>query len=62
MDGRAHPKDLPVLVVAVRERCDVLVTFNERDYRPGHPDVKIVTPGVVVQRVRRLVALAGRGG
>ena len=62
MDGRAHPKDLPILVAAVRERCDVLVTFNERDFRPGHPNVEVVTPGVLVQRVRRLVARAGRGG
>ncbi|MDT0631975.1 PIN domain-containing protein [Rubrivirga litoralis] len=63
MDGRAHPKDLPILVAAVRERCPVLVTFNEKDFRPGHPDVDVVTPGVLVQRVRRLVARAGlRGG
>ena len=59
MDGRAHPKDLPVLVAAVRERCPVLVTFNEKDFRPGHPDVEVMTPGVLVQRVRRLVARAG---
>ena len=59
MDGRAHPKDLPILVAAVRERCPVLVTFNEKDFRPGHPDVEVVTPGVLVQRVRRLVAGAG---
>ena len=61
LDGLADPKDLPILVAAVREGCDVLVTFNERDYRPGHPGIEVVTPGVLVQRVRRLVALAGRG-
>ena len=60
-DGRAHPKDLPVLVAAVREQCGVLVTFNEKDFRPGHPDVEVMTPGVLVQRVRRLVARAGGG-
>lgn len=60
-DGRAHAKDLPILVAAVREACDVLVTFNERDYRPGHPYVEVVRPGVLVQRVRRLVTLAGQG-
>ena len=59
LDGRAHPKDLPIVVAAVRERCPVLVTFNEKDFRPGHPDVEVVTPGVLVQRVRRLVAGAG---
>ncbi len=63
LDGRAHPKDLPILVAAVRERCDVLVTFNERDFSPGHDDVEVMTPGVLVQRVRRSVAaLASRGG
>jgi predicted nucleic acid-binding protein len=62
LDGQADPKDLPILVAAVRERCDVLVTFNERDYRPGHADVEVVTPGVLVQRVRRLVAQASARG
>lgn len=62
LDGSADPKDLPILAAAVRERCDVLVTFNERDFRPGHPDVEVVTPGVLVQRVRRLVARAGARG
>lgn len=56
LDGRADPKDLPILTAAVREGCDVLVTFNGRDYEPGYPDVEVVTPGVLVQRVRRRVA------
>lgn len=60
LGGVADAKDLPILAVAVREGCDVLVTFNERDFRPGHPDVEVMAPGVLVQRVRRLVALAGR--
>ena len=62
LDGLADPKDLPILAAAVRERCPVLVTFNEGDYRPGHPDVEVVTPGVLVQRVRRLVAQVGGRG
>ena len=62
LDGLADPKDLPILTAAVRDECDVLVTFNERDYRPGHPDVEVVTPGVLVQRVRRLVAQASARG
>ena len=59
LGGRADPKDLPILAAAVRERCDVLVTFNGQDFRPGHPDVEVVTPGILVQRVRRRVAGAG---
>ena len=62
LSGLADPEDLPILTAAVRERCDVLVTFNERDYRPGHPDVEVMTPGVLVQRVRRLVAQASARG
>ena len=46
LSGLADPKDLPILAAAVREQCDVLATFNERDYRPGHPSVEVVTPGV----------------
>jgi hypothetical protein len=50
--GLADPKDLPILVAAVRETCPWLVTFNLRDYQPGHPAVKVLQPGVFVQHVR----------
>lgn len=30
----ADPKDLPILVAALRELCPWLVTFNTRHYRP----------------------------
>jgi hypothetical protein len=56
--GRADPKDLPILVAAVRENCPWLVTFNLRDFQPGHPDVTVLRPGDFVLRVRdRLVHL-----
>ena len=56
--GRADPKDLPLLVCALREGCPVLVTFNVRDYQPGHPDVEVMRPGALVRRVRaRLTSL-----
>ena len=35
----ANPKDLPILVTALREACPWLVTFNVRHYLPGHPSV-----------------------
>ena len=44
LGGLARPKDLPILAAAVRERCDGLVTFDERDYRPGYPGVEVVPP------------------
>lgn len=59
--GRADPKDLPLLVCALKEDCPVLVTFNVRDYQPGHPDVQVVRPGALVRQVRaRLTHLPDR--
>jgi hypothetical protein len=51
-DGLADPKDLPILVGAVREKCPWLVTFNIRDYQPGHPDVDVLRPGEFISRIR----------
>ena len=54
--GLADPKDLPLLVAAMREECEWLVTFNVRHFQPGHPSVMVVRPGEFVQRVRGLLA------
>ncbi len=54
--GIADPKDLPILVAALREGCPWLVTFNVRDFRPGHPDVTLLRPGDFVLRIRDLLA------
>ncbi|MFO7944519.1 MAG: PIN domain-containing protein [Anaerolineales bacterium] len=51
-DGLADPKDLPILVAAVREGSPWLVTFNTRDYQPGHPDVNVLRPGEFILRIR----------
>lgn len=53
--GMADPKDLPLLVAAVQERCQWLVTFNVDDFAPGHPDVAVLPPGVFIQRVRTVL-------
>lgn len=50
--GLADPKDLPILVAALREKCDWLVTFNIRDYIPGHPDIRVLRPGEFISRIR----------
>jgi hypothetical protein len=56
--GLADAKDLPILAAAVREACPWLVTFNLRDYRPGHPAVAVLRPGSFVLLVRdRLASL-----
>jgi hypothetical protein len=52
----ADPKDLPVLVAAVRENCPWLMTFNTRHYQSGHPSVAVLRPGEFVLRVRDLLA------
>ena len=54
--GLADPKDLPILVAAVREGCPWLVTFNVRHFQPGHPEVTVLPPGGLVLRVRDLLA------
>jgi predicted nucleic acid-binding protein len=51
----ADPKDLPILVTALRESCPWLVTFNTRHYQPGHKNVSVVSPGDFVLRIRDLL-------
>jgi predicted nucleic acid-binding protein len=57
--GRADPKDLPILVTAMREKCPWLVTFNVRHCQPGHEDVTVLRPGEFLMRVRDLLAHLG---
>ena len=54
--GAAHPKDLPILVAAVRERCPWLVTFNTRHYQPGHASITVLQPGEFILQVRDLLS------
>jgi hypothetical protein len=54
--GSADPKDLPILVAALREGCPWLVTFNVRHFQPGHPDITVLRPGEFLSRVRDLLA------
>jgi len=58
--GAADPKDLPILVAAVREACPWLVTFNVHHFQPGHPKVTVLRPGAFVLRVRDLLAYLSR--
>jgi len=54
--GLADSKDLPLLVVALREQCAWLVTFNVRHYRPGHPSITVLRPGEFLSRIRHHLA------
>lgn len=57
--GRAHEKDLPILVAAVRENCPWLVTFNLSDYQPGHNAITVLRLGGFLQEVRYLLGRMG---
>lgn len=54
-EGKADVKDLSILVAAIREGCPWLVTFNVRDYQPGHASVTVLQPGDFVKEVRYLL-------
>jgi len=54
--GLANPEDLPILVAAIREECNLLATFNVRHYQPGHPTLVVLKPGDLIQRTRYLLA------
>lgn len=51
--GKAHPKDLPILVSAAEHECPWLITFNLKDFQPGLPNIKVVQPGDFVLLIRR---------
>lgn len=55
----ADETDLPILVAALKTSCPWLVSFNARQYRPGHPDVAVLPPGDFLLRVRERLARMG---
>ena len=60
--GQADPKDLPILVAALGNRCQWLVTFNVRHFQPGRPELTVLRPGEFVLHVRDLLARLPDGG
>lgn len=50
--GQADPKDLPILVAAIRENCSHLLTFNTRHYHPTSSQLVIQPPGEFLKVVR----------
>ena len=57
--GLADYKGLPILVAAMLAECPWLVTFNVRHYQPGHPSVKVTTPGEFVMHARDALSRSG---
>lgn len=39
--GQADPKDLPILVAALKQRCRFLLTFNTRHYAPATEEIMV---------------------
>ena len=53
--GQADPKDLPILVAAIREKCSSLLTFNVRHYNPTAGKIAVQRPGEFVKTVRAVL-------
>ena len=55
-EGQADPKDLPILVAALKHGCRFLLTFNIRDYSPATNEIQVQRPGDFIAIVRILLA------
>jgi predicted nucleic acid-binding protein len=55
-EGQADPKDLPILVAALKHGCRFLLTFNIRDYFPATDEIQVQRPGDFIATVRALLA------
>ncbi len=54
--GQADPKDLPILVAALREGCPYLLTFNVRHFTPTSDLIKVLRPGEFLLTIRSLLS------
>jgi hypothetical protein len=54
--NQADPKDLPILVAALRERCPYLLTFNVRHYSPPAHIITVQQAGEFLLTVRSLLS------
>ena len=54
---QADPKDLPILVAALKERCFYLLTFNVRHFTPTTPDIIVQQPSGFLMTVRSLLGM-----
>lgn len=66
LTGLADPKDLPILAAAVKYNCQYLTTLEyptglrthlaEQHFQPGTPNLTVLPPGDLVQRIRYLLS------
>ena len=54
--GQADPKDLPILVAALKQDCSHLLTFNLRHYAPSHQRIIVQRPGDFLAAIRDILA------
>ncbi len=54
-EGKADPKDLPILVAALLSDCRYLLTFNLRHYHPPASEITVQRPGDFLVTVRALL-------
>jgi hypothetical protein len=54
-EGQADPKDLAILVAALKEGCSYLLGFNVRHFTPTTPDILVQQPSGFLITVRSLL-------
>jgi hypothetical protein len=55
--GQADPKDLPILVAAMKEGCSHLLTFNVCHFTPTSPKITVQPPSGFLLTVRSLLGM-----
>jgi hypothetical protein len=55
--GQADPKDLPILVAAIKEGCSHLLTFNVRHFTPTSPKITVQPPSGFLLTVRSMLGM-----
>ncbi len=60
--GQADPKDLSILVAAIRENCSHLLTFNTRHFSPVANRPLVQPPGKFLQTVRSQLGMLFNAG
>lgn len=56
--GLTHPKDLPILVAAIRAEARWLVTFNTKYFYNAPPGIQVIEPGQAIQAIWTALARA----
>lgn len=56
LTGLADPKDLPILAAAVKHNCQFHTTYNPKHFQPGTPNLTVLPPGDLIQRIRYLLS------